>query len=102
MNKNIMYEVTNGWIRWHGKKHTAGSQFIATNPSPAEQMMLDSVCKPVVVASLKVNSKPVKLTEPKAEEPQAEEPEAIESKVDKPEVEMQDAGKKNKKKSRGE
>jgi len=86
MKKNIMYEVTNGWIRWRGVKHLVGVQFIAINASSAEQVMLDNQCTPVKVATATVKSKPIKIKKvekPKVEKKVAEEPEVVTPKTGK-------------------
>jgi len=91
MSKNIMYKVNSGWIRWRGIKHRVNAQFIATNPSPAEQVMLDNQCTPVKVATAAVQSRPIVIQEEKAD-----------LKVVEPEVDTPGTGKKKPQKKKDE
>ncbi|MDF1513555.1 MAG: hypothetical protein P1S60_07085 [Anaerolineae bacterium] len=109
--KNVLYKVTNGWINWRGRKYRSGDEFIATNPDPAEQMMLDKQCTPVETASIRVLSGPVEIETPTADEPtvdetdaeqaEVEKPEAKDAKASEPKAEKAKAGK-SKKKDKGE
>jgi len=63
---NKMYKVTSGWIKWRGTKLNAGGEFLASNPTVAEQKILTKQCEPVKVMNVKVASRPIKLSKPSA------------------------------------